>query len=268
MIATMYKRRERLAVLLLGIIFLVTATYLIIDTPTTTNEWLEAGSLLLPFSFLIIVAVMSRYKYQKVKEVDIPLSERTIEDIDHVVVKKDATFITQLLVFEQTGCFMGTYRLTSLSWWHYPIVIFMSSFLMFLPFNVSYFSHQGEKLFSFKRRGIKKTVLDVYDQNDNFIGQYEQEDFKSLVKIKGKLLDRNSQLILPVKASASTGDFDIRDKAGHRWAYFYDGRFPHEYTEVFNEIDNDIVEMSDYISREKKILLLAMIGHMFLVRSK
>ncbi|WP_163583122.1 hypothetical protein [Gracilibacillus saliphilus] len=268
MIANMYKRRERLALIFLGVITLIFAGFLIVETPSNTDEWLEAGSMLVPFIFLIIIASMSRYKYQNVKDVDIPLSARTIEDIDHVVLKKDATFITQLLVFEQTGSFLGTYKFTSLAWWQYPIAILMSSLFSFLPYSVSYFSNQDEKLFTFKRKGFKKTILDVYDEKNCFIGQYEQEEFKSILQIKGRILDRDGQMILPVKASGGNGDFDIRDQDGLRWSYFYNGRFPHEYTEVFKEIDNDMVEFSNRISREQKILLLAMIGYMFLNRSK
>ncbi|MGN8644552.1 hypothetical protein ACTNEO_00520 [Gracilibacillus sp. HCP3S3_G5_1] len=265
MIAAMYKRREKLAVILLSFVLVVIAIFLVFDTPTTADEWVDVSFLLFPSIFLLLIVFISRNKYQKVKGIDIPLSNATIEEIDHFVVKKDATFISQLLVFEKTGAFMGLYKLSSLTWWQYPFVFF--NVISFLPIQVHYFSNQGDKIFSFKKRGIAKTVLDVYDSDDNYIGQYEQEDFKSLVKIKGKLLDRHGLPILSVKTNGAYGDFDIRDEQGHRWAYFYNGRFPFEYTTIFKDIDNDIVQVSSDIDREKKILLLAMIGYMFSTRN-
>ncbi|MDX8045835.1 hypothetical protein SH601_07505 [Gracilibacillus sp. S3-1-1] len=268
MIAEMYKRRERLALIIFFLTLIISGLFLLFNMPNTMNEWFEFSSILLLLLFMITIAGISRSKYEKVKDVAFPFSEQTLESMDHIVLKKDATFIPRLLVFEKTGEFLGTFQLTGLSWWQYPLLL-NEAFLSLLPIKMSFVTYQGDKVLTFKRRGIiKQTFLDVYDENDQFIGQYHQEELKSIFTIKGKLLDQNGQLILPVKASGAYGDFDICDQENHRWAYFYNGRFPHEYTAVFKELDNDIIELSNQIDSEKKKLLLAMIAYMFSTRQK
>lgn len=51
-----------------------------------------------------------------------------------------------------------------------------------------------------------------------------------------------------------------------QWAYFYHGRFPHEYTKIFRDVDNDIVEVSNTLSEEDKVRLLAVISFLFIAR--
>lgn len=258
-----------MAYLLISILLLVVAVYLVIARPATATDWLEVSALLLPLLFLVMIAVMSRHKYNKVKHFDIPNSEKTIADMDHVVLKKDATFfMPQLLCFEKNGQFLGTCKVISFAWWHYPLALLGNSFVHFVPLTYGFFSNQGELLFTFERTGIKKTTLIIHDTNGNKLGRYLQEDFKSLVHIKGELFDDNDQLILSLKVSGMTGDFDIRDENDQRWAYFFNGRFPHEYTTIFREVDNDIVEISDHLLFNHKRLLLAVIAQLFITKNR
>ncbi|WP_281657845.1 hypothetical protein [Halobacillus sp. Cin3] len=70
-----------------------------------------------------------------------------------------------------------------------------------------------------------------------------------------------------MQASGLSGDFTLKDETGHTWAHFYNGRFHVEYTRIFRDIDNDIVELSDTLTKENKTLLLGTIGFLFIERS-
>ncbi len=80
-------------------------------------------------------------------------------------------------------------------------------------------------------------------------------------------MNSHDEVVLPVKTSGFSGDFSLKDTNDHRWAYFFNGRFPHEYTGIFRDVDNDIVELSDDLSIEHKMLLLGMIGYLFIARN-
>ncbi|MFD2924723.1 hypothetical protein [Halobacillus naozhouensis] len=267
MIAEMYKRRENLAYVLLVVVTLVVAGYLVLERPESTSGWVEASTFLVPLGFMLAVAITSRQKYNKVKGLSIPYSTTSILEIDHLVLKQDAGLIPRLLCFGKNGYFVGTYKPIHLPWYLYPVLIYKRSLLTMLPVTIAFISHTGETLFTLKRVGFKESVIAVYDQESQYLGRYVQEDFKSLLHIKGELRDCNEELILPVKASGFSGDFTLKDINDHRWAHFFNGRFPHEYTQIFRDIDNDIVEISNDVSQEHKMLLLGMIGYLFIARN-
>ncbi|MFC7320601.1 hypothetical protein [Halobacillus campisalis] len=267
MIAEMYKRREKLAYIYLTIILLVFGGYITWNIPANRSEWLETLFFLGPVLLIIFIAVSSRNHYNKVKDLSIPHSKKPIIDLDHIVLKQDSSAITRLLAFENSGELIGKYQPAQLPKWLFPIAVFKSSLLTLFPFKTSFVSSDGNTLFTFERKGFKKSSITVYDQKDEVLGVYQQEEFKGLFHIKGELKDENDQSILPVKVSGTSGDFTLKDHANRRWAYFYNGRFPHEYTKIFRDTDNDIVEISNAITLKEKKLLLALIGYLFLERS-
>ncbi|WP_377890089.1 hypothetical protein [Alkalihalobacillus sp. R86527] len=268
MIAEMFKRREKSAYVVLVLLFALGAVFLAFNMPETNREWLEVLMLLLPVLFMVFVAVNSRQKYNQVKDMEIPQSSSSLLACNHIILKQDASMIPRLLSFEKSGSFVGRFELINLWWCHYPIVWFQSSLMSLFPHKVAFFTNEGEKLFSFKREGFKNTRLTVYDDHEDVIGTYEQEEFKSFVKQNGEIKDKNGELLLAVNVSGFSGDFHLKDEEGHRWAYFYNGRFPHEYTKIFKDMDNDIVEVSDRLTEKNKILLLSFIGFTFLERSQ
>lgn len=115
---------------------------------------------------------------------------------------------------------------------------------------------------------MKKSIVTVKNVHGRKLGEYVQEDWKSLVNIKGVLRDADDKLILPVKVKAFSCDFTLTDSEGRQWARFYNGYFPHEYTNIFRDVYNDIVELSDNLSKHHKMLLIAMIGFLFLQRNQ
>ncbi|WP_270181343.1 hypothetical protein [Alkalihalobacillus sp. CinArs1] len=267
MIAEMFKRREKYAYLGLIVVTVFSGVFLAFNLPKTNGEWAEMIVLLLPILFLAFIALISRKKYNEVKGVDFPQSHSSLLACDHLILKQDAAMMPRLLSFEKDGSFVGRYQLVDVKWWLYPIALFQSSMLSLIPHRVAFLSNEGKKVFSFRREGFKKTKVTIYDHEDQVIGTYEQEEFKSLVNLNGELKDENGSVILPVKVAGFSGDFHLIDEDGHRWAYFYNGRFPHEYTKIFKDMDNDIVEVSNRLSERDKVRLLSFIGFIFMERS-
>lgn len=92
-----------------------------------------------------------------------------------------------------------------------------------------------------------------------------RRNFKSLLNIKGELFDENNEFLLPVTVYGLSGNFSLNFE-NEQWAYFYNGHFPYEYTKIFRDVDNDIVEVSNTLSEEDKVRLLAVIGFLFIAR--
>ncbi|WP_079526033.1 hypothetical protein [Halobacillus hunanensis] len=170
MIAEMYKRREKLAYVLTGLVALVVAGYLVLERPETTSSWVEASAFLAPLGFLAAIAITSRQKYNKVKDFSIPYSNTSILEIDHLVLKQDAALIPRLLSFEKNGHFVGAYKPVHIPWYLYPLLTYKSSLLTVLPLTIAFISHKGETMFTFKRRGFKESVISVYDSEDQYLG--------------------------------------------------------------------------------------------------
>lgn len=264
----MFKRREKMTYMALVLLLCLSGAFLAFNTPESNSEWVDVLALLVPVLFMGFIALNSRKKYKEVKDIVFPQSPSSLIDCNHLILKQHASMIPTLLSFEKDGSFIGMYQLDDIKWWMYPLVLFQSSLLSFFPHKIAFFSNDGNKVFSFRREGIKKTKVTIFDSEDNVIGTYEQKEFKSIVNLKGELKDESGSLILPVKISGFSGDFHLKDEEGKRWAYFYNGRFPHEYTTIFKDMDNDIVEVSDQLSEKKKTLLLSLIGFVFLERSQ
>lgn len=269
LIAEMYKRRERLGYIFLGLIILIMIGWLIFQTPGTTKEWLEMLFFLFPLGLVLSIIIISHSHYKKVENVDIPHSEQQLHDLDHIVIKKDVDVVPRLLLFEKDGKFIGILKPVKIRWWAYPVCMFNESVLVLLPITYVFLSHDEQIQFTFQKNGwFKHVKLTIFDEEDQLIGTYIQEELKSLFQIQGQLLNEKEELILSIKASGFSGNFRWEDEDGNQWAYFYNGKFPHEYTDIFRDTYNHIVELSDRISNQNKTRLLAVIGYLFMARVK
>lgn len=269
MIKEMYKRRENLGYIFLGFVILVILGWVLLRPPESTGEWLEMLVFLIPIGLVFSIILLSRSQYNKVKDFQIPNSEQQLLDLNHVVIKKDAALIPRLLLFEKDGKFIGMVKPLEIPWWMYPLLILDSSFMIFFPLTYGFIKHDGKTQFIFQKKGwLKQVKLTICDQENKEIGTYIQEELKALFHIKGELFNEEAEQILSIKASGFSGSFSWNDEEGNQWAYFYNGKFPHEYTDIFRDTQNDIVELSDKLSKQDKIRLLAVIGYLFISRVK
>lgn len=265
----MYKRREKLGWVFLGFVILIIVGWVLLQTPETTGEWLEMLFFLFPIGLVFTIILISRSQYNKVKDFQIPNSQQQILNLNHVVIKKDVALIPRLLLFEKDGRFIGMVKPLKIPWWMYPILILRNSFIEFFPLSYLFVTHDGKTQFTFQKTGwLKKVKLTIINQENEKIGTYIQEELKALFHIKGQLFNEKEEPILSIKASGFSGDFSWVDEKGNQWAYFYNGKFPHEYTDIFRDTHNDIVELSDNLSKQDKIRMLTVIGYLFMARIK
>ncbi len=263
----MYKRREKFAYVGFVVITVLFVGFIIFDRPDTGQEWMEASLILMPALFLFFLAIVSRRHYNKIKEIAIPNSDKAITDVDHLVLKKDAGLNPRVLCFEKNGHYIGMFKSAQLPWWLYPVLLYQSSLITLFPITIAFISNDNKTLLTLKRKGFKESIIAVYDQNRTFLGEYVRKEFKSLIKLHGELRNEQGEVILPVNVDGFSGDFTLKDEKQHTWAHFYNGYFPHEYTNIFKDIDNDIVELSNEIPTPHKQVLLGMVGYLFLERN-
>ena len=267
MLAEMYKKREKLAYVFLALTVLMVVGWLIFQTPESTEEWWEMLFFLLPFGLVISFIAISRSHYNKVKDLEIPKSTKSLSELKELVIKKDAAFIPRLLLFEKSGEFIGSIEMKRLKWWMYPLLLREASLLTMFPMTYVFLGDDGEIRLSFRKTGgVKQSKLMIYDTENKMIGTYIQEELKAMINIKGKLYNERQEFILPIQASGFSGNFSWNDQQDQRWAYFYNGMFPHEYTDLFKDTQYDIVELSENISEEDKTRLFAVIGYLFFTR--
>ncbi|KSU62935.1 hypothetical protein AS034_12635 [[Bacillus] enclensis] len=267
MIADMYKRREKLAYIAFITLVAIGAGFLFYTGADSVEQWMEAVAFLMPALMMLGVGIGSRSKYKKVKGISIPRSSRNILEIDHIIFKKDASWMPKMLVFEKNGSFLGSFHLTNVPWWARLFILLRSSSFTFLPVEIAFTSNKGDVVFTCRRRGFKQSIVEIYNTQGDFTGAYIQEEIKSVFTIKGELKDREGKCLLQVKSSGFTGNFTLYDRDGLLWARFYNGRFPHEHTEIFRDVYNDMVGMTNRIPENHKILLLGMVGYLFMNRN-
>lgn len=269
MIIEMYKRREKLGYGLLSMLLLLIIGWLIFQTPETQREWMEMLFFLFPIGLIVSIIIISRSHYNKLKDVNIPNSKAVITELNHVVIKKDAAITPRLLLFEKNGEFIGVVKPIKTPWWLYPLYIFSEETASMFPQSYGFISNDGEELFKFHKKGwLKQVTLTIFDGHNNKIGSYIQEELKSLIHIKGRLMNDKGEQILSINASGFSGDFKWFDENGEQWARFLKGLFPHEYTNIFRDSHNNIVELSNQLSEEDKIRLISVIGFLFISRIK
>lgn len=269
MLAEMYKRREKHSRLLLIFTVAVMGGFVILKTPETSGEWWELMIFLFPIGLILSILFISRQQYNKVKDIPIPESDKALLDLKEVVIQKDAALHPKLLLFEPSGELIAEVKPLDVVWWMRPLLAVDPVFVTIFPMTYGFFSQTGERLITFRKKGwLKQTELTIFEGEQRKIGTYIQEELKALIHVKGELFDEQGNSLLAIKASGFSGNFSWNDAQGKQWAYFYNGIFPHEYTELFQDSHNHIVKLSDEISADDKIRLLAVIGYLFMMRIK
>ncbi|MDE4084419.1 hypothetical protein PO902_05080 [Planococcus maritimus] len=269
MLAEMYKKREKLAYVFLVGTLAIALVFSIFATPEAPSEWVELLPFLFPIGLSVAVVLISRAHYKKVKDIEIPRSKKQLLELKDIVIKKDAALIPRLLLFEKSGQYIGSIEMAKLSWWMYPFLVFASSLIGLFPMTYKLVNNDGASQITFRKTGwLKQSTLEIFNDEQEKIGTYIQEELKALFNIKGVLYNEKEEAVLSIKASGFSGSFCWNDQQGRRLAYFYNGMFPHEYTHLFRDTHNDIVELADDTSDKDKVRLLAVIGFIFFTRIK
>ncbi|WP_430787090.1 hypothetical protein VBD025_15535 [Virgibacillus flavescens] len=269
MIAEMYQRRMKGSIVALVALLAVIAVWILIVPPQSGGEWLEISVLALPLAFLIAICFTSRHKYLQVKDIQVPEKTVSLMELDHLVLKKDVGFFPKLLLFQKNGTFIGKLKPVTIPFWLYPLDILLNELtLVIFPVTYGFYTIDNQKRFTFKRKGFLNTTVRIYSGEGEVLGFYEQADLKSLLTIKGTLYNKLGEALLPVNVKGFSGDFTMKNIDGKQWAHFFNGYFPHKYTDLFRDIDNDIVDLADDLEDHEKLLLIALISFLFVQKRR
>lgn len=85
----MYKRREKFSWLFLLFTLAAAAGFVAIQPPATERERWELLFFLFPIGFVLSIMFISRQQYNKVKDIEIPESQKQLLELNEIVVKKD-----------------------------------------------------------------------------------------------------------------------------------------------------------------------------------
>lgn len=269
MIADMYRRRMIGSGWASSGCFLIAGMLFLIWRPRTSDDWLAFSAILLAGAALAAGSVISRSKYEKVKNLQIPEESVPLKEWGHMVIKRDLAFLPQLLLFHKDGRLVGTVRAIKPPLYILPLSVLLKDSLIFLfPLNYEIQSPDGRTLLTLRRRGLKQSVVTILDTDGQTLGKYVQEDFKSLINVSGMLYGPREDRILSVKVKGLSGDLVISGEDGIPLARFANGFFPHNNTELFRDFDNDIVHLSEDLAEDRKKLLIGTVSYLFLERSK
>ncbi|MFB4161550.1 hypothetical protein ACE1TF_16890 [Geomicrobium sp. JSM 1781026] len=259
MIKTMYLRRIYASYILSVIVAIILLVLIFF-----TNDWLGSLPLFVLMIGSIAIIPVSHYKYNQVKDLVVPQSEIPMLQLDHLVIQRNVAYFPQLLFFQKDGSYVGTAKLQTLPWYGYLLSpFFKSDLITILPFTYTMYDESEREVMHLQKRGwFLKSYVTIMNEDGHHIGSYEQEDYR-IFSIQGKLKDATDQLLLPIHADFTTS-FTLTDDHKRQWASFYQGRFPHEYTHIFRDMENHIVELSDSLEETDHRRLLGVLTFLFL----
>jgi uncharacterized protein (UPF0261 family) len=88
MIASMYKRREKVACIVFLSLVMFGGGFIAIMRPDTAEQWMESVLIIVPALMMLGMAIASRRSYNKVKDAKIPESNADITGLNHIVIKR------------------------------------------------------------------------------------------------------------------------------------------------------------------------------------
>ncbi|WP_088006934.1 hypothetical protein [Indiicoccus explosivorum] len=269
MFSEMYARRMKAAFWAAVAVFGIAAVLLLTEPPESPEDWLNVSMIAVTGVVLLAVSASSRNKLNDSKKIPIPESGTPIEELDHLIIKRDPGFFPKLLLFSRTGESMGEVKPMNVPVLFYPLsFIFKDSLVMLLPVTYGLYRSGGRLLLTLKRKGLKRSAVAINDPHGIQLGMYIQEDFKSLAKTKGVVKNSAGEVILSGELKNFSGDFSFLDTDGRHAVRFDNGFFPHELTGLFRDMDNDIVYLNEGSGvGQNRLLLLAAVAYLFLEKS-
>ena len=111
-------------------------------------------------------------------------AELDYERLREVVPQFDVWFFKRVMLFNTDGAYIGrsTMEITGIR----TFLISLLSNLNFLtPLNYHFHDHDGRRLITFKRRGWRSAVVDIWDGEERQIGYVTFDELKTLLRFRG-----------------------------------------------------------------------------------
>ncbi|WP_018924339.1 hypothetical protein [Salsuginibacillus kocurii] len=270
MLQSMYQRRRNVSLILTGILLLISLIIFSFTPFNSADDWFAFVYMGIGLLLCLGTASISNHKLKQVQGHNLPESDASLFEANHIVIKKDVGLFPRLLLFQKNGAYAGVIKPLHIPWYCYPFGILLKESAIYLPITYGVYNSKDEIVMHLHIRGFLKAKSNVQITNaaKEHIGDYTQFDFQNLVNIRGELTKPDGDLVLAIQTKGFMGDFRLIDDNGVTWAHFYNGYFPHNYTHLFRDIDNSIVDLNLHLAERQKKLLLGFIAFSFLQRQR
>lgn len=118
------------------------------------------------------------------KKHDQGMSVIDYENFREVIPQFDVWFFKRVMLFDTNGAYIGrsTMEITGPRTF---LVSLLSNVNLLTPQNYHFHDHTGKHLLTFKRRGWRSAIVDIWDDTGRKIGYVEFDELKVLLRFKG-----------------------------------------------------------------------------------
>ena len=140
-------------------------------------------------------------------------------------------------------------------------------FILFRKHRIyALYNNQDKTIGFFNIKQKKSLIIEVYDQNKNYIGCYEKEKI-SWLKKKKELMDENGRYIGSVEGSAYFMDERVYNQSKQKVGQLRRGWMPVEWSGRFPEPNTPVLSLSEHLSEKDKLLRMSfLINEYFIER--
>lgn len=106
------------------------------------------------------------------------------EKIKEVIPQLDVWFFKRVMLFNTEGAYIGrsTMEITGVRTF---LISLLSNINLLTPLNYHFHDHQGNHIVTFKRRGWRSAIVDIWDATGRQIGHVEFDELKVLLRFRG-----------------------------------------------------------------------------------
>lgn len=117
------------------------------------------------------------------KDHDRGMAELDYSTLRAIIPQFDVWFFKRVMIFDTEGAYIGksSMEITGIRTF---LISLLSQLNLLTPLNYRFHDHTGKLLFSFKRRGWRSAIVDIWDDNGK-IGYVEFDELKILLRFRG-----------------------------------------------------------------------------------
>lgn len=160
----------------------------------------------------------------------------------------------RLLLFAPNGSMLGEIRDRNMKWFMWMVPNTLS---ILLPKRYELVNHEGHLLAMFNVSGGLTNKVSIMDHLGNQIGNYQESEKKSLVKIAGMFYKNDKTDWMYVETSTGLHSFEIKTCNGEKVATYQEGWMPLEWGKRF-KTNTPILTFLSQVDGGAKVAILGL----------
>ncbi len=212
--------------------------------------------MMLPIPFFVYSMISFQfYLFRKKQSISIgrymPASEsyyQSLFESRHLLVVFMSTFSSKVYLYFPTGHLAGTirkYREKGMNVFRKPTIYAL-------------YSLDNEVIAFYKISGKKLTMIEVYNQNKEYLGCFEKEK-GALRKSKKSLLGENGEFIGVVEGSRYFMDEQVFNESSQQVGRLRRGWMPVEWRYLFPESNTPVLSLAENLNDKDKLLKMSLL---------